>query len=171
MFFHQNFIQTYMPCRRQSLKYCHCNYISWKGRRLGFKVQSFFDIFLCNTILQLVTTSRIITAAITWYHFVFKVNFEESLLQPIFFKCSRIRSIQYRRSPRFSFNAVLMNIFRENSYKNINDGDLIQQLWAFYMRFVINDFLWISQKLPRTAFSNNPSYFIRFFHKNLSSNF
>ena len=43
-------------------------YFSFNGRWFVFEVK----IFICNTLLQLLTTWRIITAATACYHFVFK---------------------------------------------------------------------------------------------------
>ena len=46
-------------------------YISCKGRWLGFKAL-FFKIFICDTLFQLFTTSKIITAATTVVRFCFQ---------------------------------------------------------------------------------------------------
>ena len=122
MLFLQIFCQTYMPCRHQSIKYCDGNYVSCNRSWLGFEVSLFLRMFICNTLLRLFTTSRIIWAAInvvpfcfhgqTWGRFTStKVSLRVATIQALVQRCSLMK---YGTSiGRSSVQINVLNIFRK----------------------------------------------------------
>ena len=79
-------------------------YISCNGRWLEFKVWVFFKIFISITLLQLFTTWESSEQLQLWYHFVFKVNFEEGLLPLKIFLS--VASLQALTHPEVFFNEI-----------------------------------------------------------------
>ena len=116
--------QIYTPCRHQSLKYCNGR-ISCKGSWLVLKVSFFFfffSIFLFNMLLQLFTTSRIITVATTVVPFCFQGQFWGGFTSTKIFLSTAssealIPMFSFMKhgiyTGRFSFKIAALNICKE----------------------------------------------------------
>ena len=72
MFLLRNFCQTNTPCRHQSLNYCNGNILFLWQKKIQVQSLTFFSKYLSVTLLQLFTTSRIITAATSVVPFNFQ---------------------------------------------------------------------------------------------------
>ena len=121
MFFLQNFCQIYMPYRRHSLKYCNSKMHFLQRKVIGVQNQDVFSKYLSVTcFFSCSRPQEPSQQPQLWYHFVFKVNFEEGLLSSKFFLriassvvlIQRCSLIKYGTSTgRFNFKIVILSIF------------------------------------------------------------
>ena len=163
-----NFFQIYMPCRRHSLKYCNSNMHFLQRMVIRVQNQNFFSKYL--SLICFFSCSRLWESSQQlqlWYHFVFKVNFEEDLLPSkivlriassvaLIQRCSLIK---YGTSTgRFTFKIVILSIFwkflekhqQQSSYSIMSFQCVLCRKWCYarLIMLVPKTIIWRVKKIP-----------------------